>query len=191
MEKPGRRGTTLERYKAKGLPIKYKEWRPRKNPPLGRVFSSSARVCKPNSVLQAGFPTSMSSNLSGLNVAVELKRHFPRLAARDTALHPGKNFAVSPPLKELVSVRISCDRQDRTTGVTCYLFNPSIALGISVRTFLPRLAAGATTQRAGSIVTLRACLRQYRVPLQSPPGLRVRTSPERTGEKPPGGSGDR
>jgi len=62
----------------------------------------------------------VSSNLSGPRITVRLKRH--SAVARDTALHPGKDFAVSlPPTAGFVTVRTSYARKKRTTGVTCYL----------------------------------------------------------------------
>ena len=38
----------------------------------------------------------MYSHLSRPRVAARLKRHFPRCTSGDTALHPGKDFAVAP-----------------------------------------------------------------------------------------------
>ena len=106
-----------------------------------------ARACKPNSVpilpttggfkiedpefLSKGIPRLRSgcsilqlpmagkigsNNLSGPRLAAKLERHSP--IAWGTALHLGKDFAVSPPLKELVSVRTSYARKKRMTGVT-------------------------------------------------------------------------
>src|SRR3989344_3311937 len=83
----------------------------RQKPRGSGAFTFCARVCKPSSV--------WNSNLSGPRIAVRLKRH--SAVARGTALHSGKDFAVSPELNRFVTVRTSYARKKRTTGVTCYL----------------------------------------------------------------------
>lgn len=61
----------------------------RKGPAFGGAFSYVS-VYKPNSVFAS---SANDSHLSGIVVADNLKRHF-RIAT-DTALHTGKDFAVS------------------------------------------------------------------------------------------------
>ena len=83
----------------------------------------------------------MSNNLSGPSVATRLERH--SAIASGTALHPGKNLAVSPELNRFVTVRISFARKKQMTGVTCYLFNLGLPR-VSVRTFLPYIPCGTS-----------------------------------------------
>src|SRR5580700_5999180 len=81
-----------------------------KHPPLGRVFTAArasiSRVLSCTAIyLGLRSPTS-SSGTSALRA--------------DTALHSGKDFAVSLPLKGFVTVRTSYARKKHTAGVTCY-----------------------------------------------------------------------
>ena len=81
----------------------------------------------------------MDSYLSRLEITLELKR-FSRDFHRGTILHARKDFAVSPPLKELVSVLTyilaDCGRYPLRL----------IRKELRVRTFLPGLATRATIQ---------------------------------------------
>jgi len=81
------------------------------------------RAYKPNSVID--------SYLSGLVITGELERHFS--LAQDTALHSGKDLAVSPsPFDEIIpkgnpslsaSASLLAPLGLLRTGVTRYLFN--------------------------------------------------------------------
>ena len=85
-----------------------------------------------------------SNNLSGPDVATRLERH--SAIASGTALHPGKNLAVSPELNRFVTVRISFARKKQMTGVTCYLFNlccQRVVFGLSSLALLLELLLNA------------------------------------------------
>ena len=66
-----------------------------------------------------------------------------------TALHLGKDLAVSPPLKELVSVRTSFARRSKRQGLPATFLTDC---SVDARTFLPNLAIRAIAKRAGIIL---------------------------------------
>ncbi len=91
-------------------------FRQKKTPPFGRSLRFYAGTYKPNSVSLR--PESEDdSYLSRPEIARGLKRFFHDFR-RDTILHRGKYLAVSPPLKELVSVR---NYASLHMGITHYL----------------------------------------------------------------------
>ncbi len=108
-----------------------------KRPAVAGRSHICARVCKPNSVVE--------DNLSGTTIAGGLERH--SLFAQGTALHPGKDFAVSLPLKGFVTVRTSYARREHTTGVTRYLSALLLVLVFGLSSPKPE-GLGAVFQRA-------------------------------------------
>ena len=123
-----------------------------------------ARVCKPNSVLPRHSPggggsafaeasARLSSNLSGPCITARLERHSRHTCSvSGTALHSGKDLAVSPPPCGGTRLCSHLLRPQRAHDGRYPLPLPG-KTGLSVRTFLPApFRHGATTRRADAIL---------------------------------------